>query len=112
MTLRTRLTLALVALTAIGLMTAAAVTYRYVGNFLVERVDKELASAADNPRIFFPNFEPGSTSNNGVPPGTYAEFRDPSGDILAQTPLVNGQQQPHLPKGTIRSVQGRIRVCS
>jgi len=103
LTLRTRLTLALVALTAIGLMTAAAVTYRYVGNFLVERVDKELASAADNPRIFFPNFEPGSTSNNGVPPGTYAEFRDQSGDILAQTPLVNGQQQPQLPKGTIRS---------
>ena len=102
MTLRTRLTLALLALTAIGLVLASVVTYREVGNFLVERVDKELAAATDNPRLFFPNFEPGSTSTNGVPPGTYAEFRSTSGEVLAQTPVFNGQRQPRLPGGVLR----------
>ena len=50
MTLRTRLTLALVALTAIGLGVAAVVTYHEVGSFLVKRVDQELTSAAENSR--------------------------------------------------------------
>ena len=50
MTLRTRLALALVALTAIGLGVTAVVTYHEVGSFLVKRVDQELASATENPR--------------------------------------------------------------
>jgi len=73
-TLRTRLALALVALTAVGLGVAAIVTYHEVGSFLVKRVDQELASAAENGSLFFPNFDRGTTTNNGVPPGTYAEY--------------------------------------
>jgi two-component system OmpR family sensor kinase len=100
-TLRTRLTLALVALTALGLGVAAVVTYHEVGNFLVKRVDQELTSASQNPRLFFPDFNQGKTSSNGVPPGTYAEFRDASGDILQQTPTYANEEVPALPKGHI-----------
>ncbi len=101
MTLRTRLLLALVALTAIGLGLAGVVTYHEVGDFLVKRVDDELAAAAQNPALFFRNFEPGTSSNHGVPPGTYAEFRDPSGTVLAQTDTFGRQPVPRLPSGPI-----------
>lgn len=103
MTLRTRLTMALVALTAIGLALAAVVTYREVGNFLVQRVDQELTSASQNPNLFFPDFHQGSGSSHGVPPGTYAEFRDSTGALLAQTPTFNNRDLPRLPTGAIDS---------
>jgi two-component system OmpR family sensor kinase len=99
--LRTRLTLALVALTAIGLGVAAIVTYHEVGSFLVKRVDQELASAADNPQLFSPDFNQGTTSNNGVPPGTYAQFRDPTGQVLLHTPSFGNEALPKLPRGQI-----------
>ena len=74
MTLRTRLTLALVALTAVGLSVAAMVTYRQVGNFLVQRVDQELTSASQNPNLFFPDYfhrangSSNATARSGVQP--------------------------------------------
>jgi two-component system OmpR family sensor kinase len=100
-TLRTRLALALVALTAIGLGVAATVTYHEVGNFLVKRVDQELASASQNGNLFFRNFNGGTSSSNGVPPGTYAEFRDSSGTPLQQTATYANEQVPALPTGRI-----------
>jgi two-component system OmpR family sensor kinase len=97
-TLRTRLTLALVALTAIGLAVAATVTYREVGNFLVQRVDQELTTASQNPALFFHDyFNRSSNSNNGVPPGTYAEFRDQNGVLVQHTETFPGQAIPKLP---------------
>jgi two-component system OmpR family sensor kinase len=96
-TLRTRLTLALVALSAIGLTVAAMVTYRQVGNFLVARVDQELATASQNPAILGSYFPEGRRSSNGVPPGTYAEFRDETGGIAWKTGNFPGQTAPNLP---------------
>jgi two-component system OmpR family sensor kinase len=104
-TLRARLTLALVALTAIGLGVAAVVTYHEVGNFLVKRVDQELTSAAENPRLFFANTNQGTASNDGVPPGTFAQFRDATGAVLAQTPTFANDPVPKLPKGKISAGQ-------
>lgn len=101
MKLRTRLTLALVALTAIGLGVAAVVTYHEVGSFLVQRVDQELTTAAENPRLFGPNFNQGNASNNGVPPGTYAQFRDANGRVLVETATLGNERAPKLPKGRI-----------
>jgi two-component system OmpR family sensor kinase len=98
-TLRTRLALALVALTAIGLGVAAVVTYHEVGSFLVQRVDKELASAAQNPNIFFPDIQGSDGSKNNIPVGTYAEFRDGDGTILRQTPPLGQIPPPHLAAG-------------
>jgi two-component system OmpR family sensor kinase len=101
--LRTRLTLALVALTAVGLGVAGVVTYHEVGSFLVQRVDQELTTAAENPRLFGPDFNQGTTSNNGVPPGTYAQFRDSSGRVLVETPRLGNEPMPKLPRGRIKS---------
>ena len=79
-------------------------TYHEVGDFLVQRVDQELETAAQNPRLFFPNFDPGTTSSNGVPPGTYAEFRDQSGDILQQTETYSNQERARTcPNGPIKA---------
>jgi len=102
-TLRTRLLLALVALTMVGLAVAGLVTYREVGNFLVSRVDQELDSAQQNPALFFTGFDENGGPSHGVPPGTYAEFRDANGFILAQTPGWPGQNVPNLPAGPIQS---------
>jgi two-component system, OmpR family, sensor kinase len=98
-TLRTRLLLALVALTAIGLSVASIVTYHEVGSFLVQRVDQELASAAQNPNIFFPEARGGISSTDNVPVGTYAEFRDADGNVLNQTPRLGQLAPPHLAAG-------------
>jgi two-component system OmpR family sensor kinase len=74
------------------------VTYREVGNFLVSRVDQELTSASQNPALFFRTyFDPSSRSTNGVPPGTYAEFRDQTGALVQHTETYPGQAIPNLP---------------
>ena len=92
MTLRTRLALALVALTAIGLGVAALVTYHEVGSFLVKRVDQELSSAASSPRVFFGFGPQGPTSDKLLPPGTWAQVRADDGTIVATNPGVLGNQ--------------------
>ncbi len=56
MTLRVRLLLGLVVLTAIGLAVAGAVTYRQTRADLLDRVDHQLASAAQSPDLFFSAF--------------------------------------------------------
>src|SRR5262245_61446268 len=74
------------------------VTYRQVGNFLVARVDQELETASQNPALFFRSyFDPNGRSSNGVPPGTYAEFRDENGELVQRTGTVPGQIPPNLP---------------
>ena len=86
MKLRTRLTLALVALTAIGLGVAAVVTYQQLDDFLLNRVDQELTSAAQAPRVFF-EFGPGSaTTQRLLPPGTWAQVRATDGPVIATNP--------------------------
>ena len=52
MTLRTRLLIGLVVLTAIGLSVAGAVTYREQRSFLLDRVNEQLASALAVPGQF------------------------------------------------------------
>ena len=67
MTLRTRLTLALVALTAVGLGVAALITYHQVGSYLVKRVDQELASAARHPERIFVDTRGEGGASSGIP---------------------------------------------
>src|SRR4051812_2853867 len=77
------------------------VTYRQVGDFLVARVNQELESATENPAIFFKNLDQTDSSNNGVPPGTYAEFRNEYGRVVANTPPLGNQMPPKLPSGAV-----------
>ena len=100
MTLRSRLALALVALTAVGLGVAALVTYHQVGSYLVRRVDQELAAAARHPERIFADTRGEGGASSGIPVGTYGEFRNQQGIPLRST--TPGQPPPFdLPTGYI-----------
>ena len=106
MTLRVRLLLGLVALSAIGLAVAGGVTYRQTRDDLVSRVDHQLASASQSPGLFFSRIQRGSDDTaptDLLPPGTWAQLRDAStGQILDTNPGVIRQASPGLPS-TLRS---------
>lgn len=92
MTLRARLTLALVALLAIGLIAADAVTYTALRSFLLQRVDQQLRAApAPALQVLREKVLPtegrpsGPNGDSFVPFGTYVALFDPSGRLLGDT---------------------------
>jgi len=102
MTLRLRMTLVLVAIVALGLLAADVITFTTLRSFLTSRVDTEL-SASVTPigrslvNSVYPGGFGGSTDDSGfVPPGTFAELRDPSGTVLVSPGLAYGPG-PQLP---------------
>ncbi|MGO9873952.1 MAG: sensor histidine kinase [Acidimicrobiia bacterium] len=98
MSLRTRLLLALVALTAIGLAVSGLVTYQQLDHFLLSRVDQELTSASESPRLFFGGFSGGAPSSQLLPPGTWAQLRADNGTIEGTNPgVLADQAQPKVP---------------
>jgi two-component system, OmpR family, sensor kinase len=100
-TLRSRLSLALVALTAVGLGVAALITYHQVGSYLVRRVDQELAAAARHPNIIFNDKKGVGGAFNSVPVGTYIEFRDVAGNYHRGAGGLTQLTPPVLPTGPI-----------
>ena len=98
MTLRLRMTLVLVAIVALGLLAADVLTATELRSFLTSRVDTEL-SASVTPigrslvDSVYPNgfVSPSDGDSSGfVPPGTFAELRDPSGTVLVSPGLAYG----------------------
>src|SRR5918996_3282456 len=88
MSLRARLLITTVALVAVGLLAANVATLRYLSSFLLRRVDEQLVLA----RPFAAEaLLPGGTffgegpAELVIPPGTYAEYRNASGDVLRST---------------------------
>jgi two-component system OmpR family sensor kinase len=83
--LRARLLITTVVLVAAGLLVANVATYRLLSNFLLNRVDDQLV-AAQGPILDSLQFEGDIPSHPTptflVPPGTYAEVRNGSGDPL------------------------------
>jgi two-component system OmpR family sensor kinase len=82
--LRARLLITSVVLVAAGLLVANVATYRLLSNFLLHRVDDQLV-AAQKPvldALQFGGEVPEHQTPFLVPPGTYAEVRDGSGDPL------------------------------
>jgi two-component system OmpR family sensor kinase len=79
-TLRTRLLLALVALTAIGLAVAGLITYRQQQTFLIQRVDEQL-TASQGPMEFglMHEYDGSNNAPPGIPYGSYGELRDANG---------------------------------
>src|SRR4029079_17125194 len=78
--------LALVALTAIGLGVASIVTYQQLDRFLLNRVDQELGSVSQSPRVFFDIGPGGATTRKLLPPGTWAQVRATDGNVIATNP--------------------------
>src|SRR5512141_1695695 len=101
MTLRARLLVGLVVLAAIGLAVAGSVTYRQTRADLLSRVNGQLASSSNSPRLFFPGFDRGegdTFSNALLPPGTWAQVRaSATGAILGTNPGVITEKFPVLP---------------
>jgi two-component system OmpR family sensor kinase len=99
-TLRTRLLLALVALTAIGLGVAGMVTYRQQQTFLLQRVDEQIADAS-RPMLgeLTTGFNPFGQNLRGQPYGTFGELRDSNGELVNRPVLVTepGKTDPVPP---------------
>ncbi|HEY2303502.1 MAG TPA: HAMP domain-containing sensor histidine kinase [Acidimicrobiales bacterium] len=119
MTLRLRLVMAIVVLVAGGLALFGAATYTFYANSEYQRLDQQIRSSeplvsqqlaqaaglSDGP---FQGFGAGGGPPNSpdrgappgapiaVPPGTYAELRDRSGDVLSHVQLTSGAL-PKLP---------------
>ena len=100
MTLRARLVVGLVVLTALGLGVASAVTYREIRNYLVSRVDQQLSDAVTAPQLFFNDRFPRArhTALQTLPPGTWAQLRSLGGGVLeTNSGALPSSNPPNLP---------------
>ena len=102
MSLRTRLLVAVLACVAAGLVVAGLITYFSLRGFLLERVDAQLrdarvpiAMALTDDQTGFPG-GPGPSDSN-LPPGTYGQVRDGSGNVLNAIQFTYGQQDQPAP---------------
>ena len=95
MTLRLRLSVALVAVVALGLVVSDVATYTALRSYLLRRVDQQLVSAQDP--MLRHLLDPGGDFRFGpLPPaGTFAELFDSSGSAVG-SPIVVGSQGQSL----------------
>jgi two-component system, OmpR family, sensor kinase len=94
-TLRTRLLLALVALTAIGLGVAGMVTYRQQHDFLLRRVDEQIADASGPMANELTGFGGFGFALRGQPYGTFGELRNADGVLVNRPVLVTEPGKPN-----------------
>ncbi len=99
MTLRVRLLLGLVVLTAIGLTVAGGVTYSEQRSFLSKRVNEQLASAVAAPQQFVSTADDATPdAPRPLPFGTYAELRTPDGTVTSiSNDTLSSKSKPNLP---------------
>ena len=104
MSLRTRLLLAVLACVAAGLIIAGLITYISLRDFLLERVDAQLRDATVPTAMALTNGSqnglPGPGGNPGatnLPPGTYGQLRDASGNVVNAGSFTYGQTDVPTP---------------
>ncbi len=95
MTLRVRLTVALVILVGVGLIAADLATYTALRSFLVQRIDQQLRSSPESMlnALRWTDFQhgpPGGGPGPMLPQGTYGEIFDASGTSLKHMSLGYG----------------------
>jgi two-component system, OmpR family, sensor kinase len=121
MSLRARLLLGMLALTALGLLVAGAVTYAEQKSFLLDRIDQQARAALptvsrqlDQKGVNVPGYggdrgfdnEPGPggpghgppKAEVNLPPGTYGQRRDASGDVLGNVVFSYVDELPAVPR--------------
>ncbi len=108
LSLRARLVLGLLSISAVGLVVLGAVTYASQRNFLQDRIDEQartglpaigreldealgLDGVRSGGRFRRPGGPGGDLPLTNVPPGTYGERISPSGEVLTQ--VVSGYTQ-------------------
>jgi two-component system, OmpR family, sensor kinase len=102
--LRTRLLLAVLACVAVGLLVAGGATYLSLRNFMLERVDAQLRDATvptamaltNGMQNGFPGGPNGGPATN-LPPGTYGQLRDASGNVINAGSFTYGQSNLPTP---------------
>jgi two-component system OmpR family sensor kinase len=94
--LRARLMLVTVGLVAAGLIVANVATFHFTRTFLVQRVDDQLTAARPFAASALIDQGPFGAPPPGVavPPGTYAEFRDEGGTVIAVTTFGFEEEAP------------------
>ena len=106
LSLRTRLLVALLALVAVGLVVAGVATYVSLRGFLLERVDAQLLDARIPMTMALTNSAgvsglPGGPGGNpggaNLPPGTYGQLRDSSGNVINAGSFAYGQTDVPTP---------------
>jgi len=113
MTLRLRLVLALVMLTFVGLAVFGVATYQLYASAEYERLDDQVRASVPivtgelRRQAGFAALPPGDADRPNrpggapppviVPPGTYAELRDPTGTTLSAIQLSETSARPDLP---------------
>ena len=99
MSLRARLLLVTVGLVAAGLVVANVATFHFTRTFLQRRVDEQLLAARPFAATALTDRGPFGQPPPGVavPPGTYAEFRDEAGRVVAATTFGFEAEAPSLP---------------
>ncbi len=122
MSLRLRLLLGLIAISAVGLAVFGIVSYRSLESYLTDRVDRQVESAigpvgrsliddmtaARSPLgpagggagLPVPPGDLGPGQEPDLPPGTYGQIRDSSGKVIARTLISYGESglpRPDLP---------------
>lgn len=131
MSLRLRLLLGLIAISAVGLAVFGIVSYRSLESYLTDRVDRQVESAVGPvSRSLIDdmtgNQSPFGPSNGGsglaippgdlgpqqepdLPPGTYGQIRNSSGKVIARTLISYGESglpRPDLPATIPTSAPG------
>ncbi len=129
MTLRARLALTSVALVAIGLLVAGFATYRFLSDFLLDRVDTQLLATqgfAEGALLETAGEGPGDPDRPGpgvstLPYGTYAAAVEESGEVIVavtvpqQATISPPRFDDHIPAGdgpvlfTTTSDDGSVR---
>jgi two-component system OmpR family sensor kinase len=98
--LRARLLVAVLALTACGLLLAGGVTYAEQRSFLYDRIDQQLRdgigpaghsleqpNGGDSGGAGYGEPPPRGRPNFGLPPGSYVQKRDANGNVLSGQPI-------------------------
>jgi two-component system OmpR family sensor kinase len=96
-TLRARLLIGLVSLTAIGLAVAGTVTYRELSTHLVNQRNQQLGNALQLPTrvLFGRSYFDENSGPGGVPAGTYARLVNPAtGAVIATSTFDYGSATP------------------
>jgi len=103
-TLRARLTLALVILVGVGLIASDVATYAALRSFLMHRLDQQLEASPALGLSFLRSPEIGpirtAAGEGGLPYGTFVELFDPSGGVVRARFVsygVGGLAPPRLP---------------
>src|SRR6185295_3554725 len=122
--LRARLLVAVLALTAIGLLLLGGITYVEQRSFELDRVDDQVRTALPAVAGAMPGQgaqpgpprgspPPGGAPGTGLPPGSYGELRDAAGNVIARHVFSYGQDitaDPKLPRdiplGRVFTVKG------